>query len=1025
MAAIDTRSKVTCNLGEVISGGVSDSYAQGSGLIFTRGQIMLKSVKTPAAGTIVRIYVEGSQGGMKELKRNLRVLSSFADPLAGTTEVSIGCDLTYQQGNMPAPGADGDAGYLTPNQLQCLNGLPSSAFTPPMMAADVFKYCVETIGVGNGDLNLINPYVMDKFDLSSGFVSAISDLLLSESRIGFMSENGRLITKDANQRPSGEVRVSVDDVISISSINSGELAPDGVVCPYIDKKLKRYEPEEARWDEVTTQENVVSQRIDYEGGSITANHIPTVKSVTEYGTGPSLTDQCKINANGFGDLSDKPIRSTNTRTTSLGVASPGYASAMLTGGQGVDINRQGELKTIQTTEYDAQDRPALVVTADYEPMFVYAGRLSLPWVLDGSSISLGSEPVLVQEVREEVEYVGENSVPSGAKPDQNVPDPVVFERRIKRVYQASGRTQGGSQGSAEATTGESFTTPGDVLSHINGSKGMVLVDVEITMQRRYAPQGQSRPGASDRGVAAGTIDNGGRTTKYLEIGFGGNSGRIVQYRPPLLPESYHAPGGAPIHFDTQSVAAKFARTQHQMAVGNRLGINIQGPFDLFNVPPLTAISLSMSGFSARYKTNGIGFTWDANGAVSSCDALYMGAEGILTTYFADDSDAVPWFILPPNYPVDQLPAASDGQLIPPFKETLNLNGGIAIGVRASSEKSLVLEKRTVSLGVAIGVDGTNGTIKHVQSLGVAIGPNVISFPGPIKTIETGVKIGVNVLPVARKSTIVKTGIKVGINEGPSSIPPLLLLNFDTDFSDSSSNNWPVVDAGSGEIAIDIIPSDPENYPSRFGAGFCYRSEAAVATKMYEFNPAQSWGLTWTIEFWLRLFPNDPYNNPPTYANIMQAGQEVMLFGFVGTDRRSRFYFKGQELGDAPWLEYREGAQSGNTYEYPPISTPTGQRLPQDEQWVHVAVVAEGDSVEFGNNALCIYQNGLRVAAGINSAFPDDGTLSKFVIGASFDAITEEPTVNGATLLWLMDELRVVPGKAVYTGSSFTPPTGPF
>ena len=39
MAAIDSRATITCNLGDVISGGVSDSYPQNAGLVFTRGQI--------------------------------------------------------------------------------------------------------------------------------------------------------------------------------------------------------------------------------------------------------------------------------------------------------------------------------------------------------------------------------------------------------------------------------------------------------------------------------------------------------------------------------------------------------------------------------------------------------------------------------------------------------------------------------------------------------------------------------------------------------------------------------------------------------------------------------------------------------------------------------------------------------------------------------------------------------------------------------------------------------------------------
>ena len=103
MPAIDSRATITCNLGEVISGGVSDSYLQNSGLVFTRGQLTLAGISTPSIGSEVTINYAMNNGTSGSLPRSLVVLSAFADPFSETTEISVGCKLTYLDGVMPVP----------------------------------------------------------------------------------------------------------------------------------------------------------------------------------------------------------------------------------------------------------------------------------------------------------------------------------------------------------------------------------------------------------------------------------------------------------------------------------------------------------------------------------------------------------------------------------------------------------------------------------------------------------------------------------------------------------------------------------------------------------------------------------------------------------------------------------------------------------------------------------------------------------------------------------------------------------
>ena len=73
MPAIDSRATVTCNLGEVISGGVSDSYLQNSGLVMTRGQLTLTGIQTPSIGSEVSISYQLTNGSNGTLPRSLVV----------------------------------------------------------------------------------------------------------------------------------------------------------------------------------------------------------------------------------------------------------------------------------------------------------------------------------------------------------------------------------------------------------------------------------------------------------------------------------------------------------------------------------------------------------------------------------------------------------------------------------------------------------------------------------------------------------------------------------------------------------------------------------------------------------------------------------------------------------------------------------------------------------------------------------------------------------------------------------------
>ena len=101
--AVDIRAQTFCSLGTIISGNLADTYAQGSGLITTRGSVELSGIYNPPVGTRVEFgYAKG--GFVARLPRTVRVLSSFADPFRRKTTVQLGCLLTFLENRKPPVG---------------------------------------------------------------------------------------------------------------------------------------------------------------------------------------------------------------------------------------------------------------------------------------------------------------------------------------------------------------------------------------------------------------------------------------------------------------------------------------------------------------------------------------------------------------------------------------------------------------------------------------------------------------------------------------------------------------------------------------------------------------------------------------------------------------------------------------------------------------------------------------------------------------------------------------------------------
>jgi len=1025
MAAIDSRATITCNLGDVISGGISDSYLQNSGLVFTRGQLTLLGTQTPQIGSPVTISYIMASGASGSIPRNLVVLSAFVDPFRETTEVSVGCMLTYLDGVMPVPSLeDGDASYVGPRQLECLNGLTKSAFVPPIFADDLFSYCKNKLGLSGSSGSLENAYMMEKYDLSGGYISAIGNLLLSEGKCGYASETGGLTVLDLSGAPPGVNSLTQDEIIDISGVNNGELPASIVIVPYIDKNLQTYEPDEAKWEEVFSIGDPETVKLQYTGGSINVSHTPVTRTVTEYGPPNDLTDQCELKDGGFGDLSDTVVKTTTTRSTCMGHAAGGYVTQLLEAGKGVNASLVGQIEQITNHEFDDKDRPKRVITETFEPFFVYAGRMSLQWVLpDDSYVSLGNELVLTERTIEEQEYAGEANIPEGFRPGQDVPEPVVYQRTHRYTYQAWGKTQGGSQGPAESTTLEAFTTAAEVLNYVQGSLGLVLTDSEVTSNKAFNPKGQRRPGEADRAVEQGTLDNAGRKTKYVELQFqdSGTGTRVVQYSPPHLGESYFAPSGIAVNVDTYAVSARFGRVQHRLAMGNRLGMNVTTTPDKLNATPYSGLRVSAAGYSATYAVNGMNYSFGRDGIVVSCDALYIGGNGINTTRKKARALGSPWFYLPDGYDPANLPLASENQLITPFNERVNVRAGVRLGTLAVSQTAQALIPQEVEIGVALGVNG-NQQYRQVAEVGVAAGVEATGSLAFLATVELGVALGTNTIVKLEGVRTVELGVAVGVNVGPSPIVPALLMHFDdapdvseTVWTDSSPNNLTIVNTAAGQFSTFIQNANPDfDLIPRFGTGFAafYSGEAYFDTiesrggLLSERSTALNLGDEWTIEFFIKIdsfyMPEPGQFRTPWTVFVMDSATftapielELVFDQATGTAKYEVTIYDGV----AEFMQTIEGTQ---------IVT---------DEWRHIALVKTMTGIR-------LFQNGIR-QGGISGANVTTIQVDRIGIGGWFDK--DDTTVRNNHGIFAIDELRILNNKAAYdiTQPTLTVPTGPF
>jgi hypothetical protein len=609
---VDIRAIVTCSLGELISASVSDDYIQGSGLIKTKGNCEISGLISPEVGSTVT-FTYTKSGIVRDVPRKLRVLSSFADPYRRTTKVELGCKLTYLQ-DLKDP-IKWDA--LDDPENADITEADTQIVTFPISAKSVAEECLSALGITSTAVPLTNKFSIAEFDFGGGYVSTLSDLLVSESYVGYLTSEEKLkIINLVSPDEQGPV-LSDTRLIDLGPIGVGDLAGDAVTVSYSTLKLNSPDdtevdivnlgPQNSVWSASTTRNSsaIVIPYTDQNGDQQTKVY-NTTESSAETSTYANIT--VRTAAGGSEKRSVIAARTTSEEKSSVAVAGSVVTEYL---NNGINFgNYLARSTTTEVFEYDSSGNQVFHSLKKRGDAIFGSGTLSVPWVVDGSAVVFtGQGSVLLEETLVESYYIG------------------TFRKTVTSRFGPWIYSIAGQQSIAEGR--DSFTSATQVADFVNEAlSGRYLLDVTISTDQTGGGQGQAPSVQEIINDEYGlTVDQ----VSEIELVTGDSDAtRRVEFSLPYAPDDTFRKQGEQ-YFSTASDAPakanRFGRIQNELLFGNRNGMNIQTVPEGLPTEPFGAFYFSANGSVTQYRTNGTSWTMDSNGIVASTDALYWGVAG--------------------------------------------------------------------------------------------------------------------------------------------------------------------------------------------------------------------------------------------------------------------------------------------------------------------------------------------------------------------------------------------------------------
>lgn len=233
-SVLDVRTRIYCNLGTVISGNIQENTIVGAGLINVTGSILLDGVYRIRPGTVVELAYY-KNGRMTRLGRKLRAISVYANPTTRTTEVALGCYLTYQKDSAPPPFLlNSKEDTNTPE----LTGIEKLLAIRPISARYVAEKICARLNIQHDTIPLTNVFYRQDFEISGAYLNVLSDLLVSENYVGYIDSTETLkFISVVQQGGSGPV-LNENEIINIEPINAGDPDADVVYSIVNYKRVK-------------------------------------------------------------------------------------------------------------------------------------------------------------------------------------------------------------------------------------------------------------------------------------------------------------------------------------------------------------------------------------------------------------------------------------------------------------------------------------------------------------------------------------------------------------------------------------------------------------------------------------------------------------------------------------------------------------------------------------------------------------------------------------------------------------------
>lgn len=691
--ALDIRGNVFCSAGPVIRGGFSDDHIQGTGLIKTKGEIVLNGLIKLTPGQSISLGYE-KQGRVNRIPRALRVLSSFADPFRRETTVSVGCKLTMLENFRESRKTD-LAEVVDYLEVDCktVNDIPLN-----MPLNHIVSQCLASLGLSGG-VGISGSVAIDSFDFAAGYVNILSDLLYSNSLIGYLNENESFVVRTLYGSGTSPV-LDEDDIIDVSPIRSGEIPASTVIVNY---NYSRFTPPKQEEEEKEAEDDSYRQKRDWEleetqgelqyviikyNGSnsqhvfsyypfsstkstydVLDRKLTEVKTekiiaaqlnsqyVTEmldetggYGNGAELVEHRSQTRYGYQYKASElvpPIEEDENRNPCFANTNKGLVRRNPDG----STTTYSSLTKFYTPERD--DQPIFTESITFESEMAIMGAINLPsYVYKYFNENLAAVTELLHpgtQLAETSIVINNLDVRDSFGNPKNDPDEGVtyqettyIESAFKRIQFQQGLAKMAEDVGTAAQAYNVFAAAAQLVNHGSGTK--------TVYSREFGPL-LKRPSAQKRAKERYAKDPRESFSDLEFIAGGAGNAITTSYDLPIAPDDeiklnlqYQGIGTGDTHYlvsesRAPELAREFGRTQQRLTYGHRMGFSVQTVPDKLPPYPAMGISLRLGGIIATYIANAQSWSFDSNGIVASADFLYLGGVGATTSAYVTPS---PW-----------------------------------------------------------------------------------------------------------------------------------------------------------------------------------------------------------------------------------------------------------------------------------------------------------------------------------------------------------------------------------------------